>query len=488
MPHSKFRIDGVRAAIHRLRYNQDGSAAASIGFAVFGTIIIASIVLSTVGVIRTNSFASSDNSLGRAIDARFDTYKAAYAASASAPSTTEICYSDKNACASITATVDADAALFVTVKAMWGGGNRSLSQVKTIAHQSAAYIVGYDSAGTPVWSAPTGVAARNAVSTLAGSASAGQQDGTGAAAAFRTPTAATVDSSGNVYIADTGNNRIRKISPTGVTTTLAGTGTSGFADGSAGAAMFASPSGIAVDSDGSVYVADTGNNRIRKVTSSGNVTTLTGSTSGFLDGSSTAALFASPTGIAITGGAAYVADTGNNRIRKVVLSSGETTTFAGNGTAGFTAGTGTAAKFSGPRGIAVTAAGTLYVTDTVTRKIRAIDANAVVSTLAGSGVAGTLDGPPGTARFDNPSSIAVGVDGTVYVADTANNTIRAIVADASSAGFGTVTTFAGQIGAGATNGAGLAAQFSAPTGLAADASGALYVADTTNNRIRKINW
>ena len=197
-----------------------------------------------------------------------------------------------------------------------------------------------------------------AVSTLAGTDTNGFVDATGAAARFDWPRGVAMDAAGNVYVADYNNNRIRKVSPTGVVTTLAGTN-SGFADGTGAAAQFNGPIGVAVDSNGIIYVADYNNHRIRKVTPAGVVTTLAGTNSSYgnsyADGTGAAAKFYNPSGVAVdASGNVYVADEFNDRIRKVTPT-GVVTTLAGtNG--GFADGPGATARFTSPRGVAVDAA------------------------------------------------------------------------------------------------------------------------------------
>jgi sugar lactone lactonase YvrE len=333
------------------------------------------------------------------------------------------------------------------------------------------------------------VTAAGVVTTVAGLAgSAGSEDGTGSAARFCDPSGVAMDGAGNVYVADSINDTIRKITPTGVVTTLAGqAGASGYADGTVSAAQFNNPMGVAVDGWGNVYVADTGNNMIRKITAAGVVTTLAGQTgsAGSADGVGTAALFNAPTGVAVDGlGSIYVADKGNNTIRKITIN-GVVTTLAGlaaAATVGNTDGVGIAARFESPWGMAVDGAGNIYVSDTANSTIRKVTATGVVTTLAGlAGVQGSADGTGSAARFLFPYGVAVDQSGTVYVADLDNNTIRKVTAS------GVVTTLAGLAGVqGSADGTGSVARFFYPAGIAVDQSGNIYVADKYNGTIRKI--
>jgi len=318
------------------------------------------------------------------------------------------------------------------------------------------------------------------VTTLAGSGSYSFADGTGTAASFNGPRGVAVDSSGNVYVADTSNSRIRKITSAGVVTTLAGSGTAAYADGTGTTASFNGPQGVAVDSSGNVYVADINNNRIRKITSAGIVTTLAGSGSySFADGTGTAASIAQPAGVAVdSSGNVYVADSGNNRIRKIT-SAGVVTTLAGSGIGAYTDGTGTTASFNGPQGVAVDSSGNVYVADSNNSRIRKITSAGVVTTLAGSGDWAYADGTGTTASFNGPQGVAVDSSGNVYVADTSNSRIRKITSA------GVVTTLAGSA-AGFADGTGTAASFNYPYGVDVDSSGNVYVADINNSRIRKI--
>ena len=266
------------------------------------------------------------------------------------------------------------------------------------------------------------ISALGVVTTVAGSIS-GFADGTGSAAQFNSPYGIATDAAGNLYVGDRINHKIRKVSPTLAVTTLAGS-TLGAADGTGSAAQFYFPRGVATDAIGNVYVADRTNHRIRKVTASGVVTTLAGSTTGFADGTGNAAQFGGPRAVATdASGNVYVADTDNHRIRKIT-SAGVVTTLAGS-TQGFADGTGTAALFDGPNGLTVDTDGNVYVTDRTNHKIRKITAAGVVTTIAGS-TDGYVDGFGSAAKFSNPSAITIDPSGNLYVADTANYKIRKI--------------------------------------------------------------
>jgi hypothetical protein len=330
------------------------------------------------------------------------------------------------------------------------------------------------------------VTATGGVTTLAGTAGmAGSTDGTGAAARFNSPSGVAVDGAGNVYVADQNNHILRKITAAGVVTTLAGTaGMAGSADGTGAAARFNSPSGAAVDSAGNVYVADQNNQIIRRV-SAGVVMTLAGAASmtGSADGTGAAARFSDPSSVAVDStGNVYVADTENATIRKITAA-GAVTTLAGTADmVGSTDGTAAAARFSDPSGVAVDSAGNVYVADTENATIRKITAAGVVTTLAGTaGMVGKVDGMGAAARFDSPSGVAVDTAGNVYVADQSNHTIRMVTPA------GVVRTLAGTPGMfGSADGMGAAARFNFPSGVAVDSAGNLYVADQNNHTIRKV--
>lgn len=257
------------------------------------------------------------------------------------------------------------------------------------------------------------------VSTFAGSSNYGQTDGIGAAATFYQPFGITADANGNVYVADAITDRIRKISSSGQVTTLAGSDR-GYVDATGSAAQFASPSSLAVDTSGNLYVADTNNNCIRKVTPNGTVTTLAGGTQGFADGMGTAARFYNPIGVAVDGvGNVFVADKFNNRIRKITP----------DGMVSTIAGWMTGLYLDTPFGVAVDAADNLYITDTYNNRIVKITSDGVASTLAGYNGQGNSDGPGNVARFFYPVDLDVDASGNVFVADTENNLIRKITPD-----------------------------------------------------------
>ena len=326
------------------------------------------------------------------------------------------------------------------------------------------------------------------VTTLAGTVGSSRSaDGTGSEARFGDPTGVTTDAGGNLYVADANNHTIRKITPAGVVTTLAGTaGFSGSADGTGAAAMFNFPNAVATDASGNVYVADRSNNTIRKITPAGVVTTLAGTagTSGSADGTGAAARFSNPNGVATdAGGNLYVADANNRTIRKITPT-GVVTTLAGTaGTRGSADGTGAAASFDFPSSVATDAIGNVYATEAGRNTIRKITPAGVVTTLAGTaGVTGSADGTGAAARFFSPNGVATDAGGNVYVADASNQTIRKITPA------GVVTTLAGTAGVtGSADGTGAAASFDSPYGVATDAGGNVYVSDRFNTTIRKIS-
>ncbi len=318
-----------------------------------------------------------------------------------------------------------------------------------------------------------------AVTTVAGTGSTGSANGTGTSASFNYPSGITTDET-NLYVTD-GGNLIRKIViSTGAVTTVAGTGSTGSANGTGTSASFWSPRGITTDGT-NLYVGDGNNHLIRKIViSTGVVTTVAGTgSSGSANGTGTSASFSEPDGITTDGTNLYVADVYNHLIRQIVISTGVVTTLAGTGSSGSANGTGTSASFNFP--YRITTDGTnLYVADTSNHLIRQIViSTGAVTTLAGTGSSGSANGTGTSASFNNP--VGITTDGTnLYVADTSNHLIRQIVIST-----GVVTTLAGTGSSGSANGTGTSASFYNPNGITTDGTN-LYVVDTSNHLIRKI--
>jgi hypothetical protein len=341
----------------------------------------------------------------------------------------------------------------------------------------------------------TGLAASGTdiITTAAGTGVAGFSGDTGQATAaqLNAPFGVEADSAGNLYIADLGNHRIRKVDTAGVITTFAGTGVAGFSGdtGQATAAQLNAPYDVAVDGAGNVYIADINNHRIRKVDTAGVITTFAGTgVAGFSGdtGQATAAQLNGPSGVAVDGaGNVYIADLNNHRIRKVDTA-GVITTFAGTGTAGFTGDTGqaTAARINTAFGVAVDSAGNVYIADTGNQRVRKVDTAGVITTIAGTGVAG-FSGDTGqatAAQLNNPIGVAVDGAGNVYIADYTNHRIRKV--DTA----GVITTIAGTGVGGFSGDTGQAslAQLRNPFGVDTTSTGTLYIGDSANNRVRKI--
>ncbi len=322
------------------------------------------------------------------------------------------------------------------------------------------------------------------VTTWAGNGTSGFLDGTTTGARFFEPNAVAVDASGNVYVSDSRNHRIRKINNSGAVTTFAGSGTQGLLDGTGTAAQFNNPAGIVVDVSGNVYVSDLGNHSIRKITPAGVVTTLAGSgASGFADGTGTAAQFNGPSGLAIDGsGNIVVADYNNHRIR-IVTVAGVVSTLAGDGNADVSNGAMATARFNKPADVAVDASGNLYVADNSNHMIRKIDiSTSMVSTIAGAGFVGYEDGSGAAAKFSGPAALDIDVSGYIWVADINNDAVRRIDPNGN-----VVTTVVGFAGAGYENGDLYEAKMNNPLGLAADTgNGFIYVVEQSNHSVRKI--
>jgi uncharacterized protein (TIGR03437 family) len=331
------------------------------------------------------------------------------------------------------------------------------------------------------------------IATVAGNGTVGfSGDGSPAnGAQLNGPFSAALDASGNLYIADQFNHRIRKVDTSGNISTVAGTGTSGYTgDGGAPtSATLNDPQGVVVDSSGNIYIADTGNNAVRKV-AGGKITSIVGSSSGSAGytgdgGAGTSAQLFHPSALALDStGNLYIADTSNEAIRKLNLSSGIISTFAGQGGAGFggDGGPATRAQFSNPSGLAFDSAGNLYIADTTNNRIRMIATNGLISTAAGSSSSGYAGdgGAAAKARLNSPKGVAVDSAGNLFIADTFNNRIRVVAV------YGTIYTVAGAgaTSAGGDGGPALNAGFFFPSGLVTSAAGGVFVVDNQNALVR----
>lgn len=319
------------------------------------------------------------------------------------------------------------------------------------------------------------------ITTLAGGATF-LGDGTQAVTATLFPSNEVVDRAGNLYVTDNAHNRVRKINVAGVITTIAGTGEGNFGGdgGLAVAAKLYAPQGIAIDAGGDLYIADTGNHRIRKLTlSTGIITTVAGNgIADFLgdNGLATSAALSLPSAVAFdSSGNLYIADAGNNRIRKITAATGVITTIAGNGPV----------TFSFPQAIVIDHSDNIYVADTSHHVIRKIDTAGGIQTIAGNGSRGFAgdNGTATAAQLASPNGVALDSGGNLFIADSGNKRIRKVDAN------GVITTIAGTglAGFSGDNGPAVSAALSLPVGLAVDGAGDLFVADVLNMRLRRID-
>ncbi len=328
---------------------------------------------------------------------------------------------------------------------------------------------------------------------VAGNARIGSSGDGGAAtsAQLNSPRGVAVDDAGNLYIADFNNHRIRRVTPGGIITTVAGNGIGGYSGdgGAATSAQLWSPHGVAADDAGNLYIADFSNQRIRRVTPGGIITTVAGN--GIVGysgdgGAATSAALRYPYGVAVdAAGNLYVADTGNQRIRRVTPG-GIITTVAGNGIGGYSGdgGAATSTYLNSPASVAVDAAGNLYIADRDNSRIRRVTPGGTITTVTGNGTPGySGDGGSATsALLYSPVGVAVDADGNLYIADTRNSRIRRVTPG------GTITTVAGNgtVGYSGDGGAATSAQLFFPYGVAVDAAGNMYIGDNGNHRIRRV--
>lgn len=336
--------------------------------------------------------------------------------------------------------------------------------------------------------------AQNYVSTYAGTGVNGYADGDTATCKFKSVFGMCVDHSGNLYIADNSDHRIRKISADGIVTTLAGTGIAGYLDGPDSVAKFNAPSDLCADEAGNVYVSDFQNQYIRKISTDGTVTTIAGNgIAGYVDGAASVAEFNYPRGICMDAvGNLFIADSWNHRIRKIDVN-GNVSTLAGySDTIGvqspgdYADGSDTSARFNVPCGMSIDSAGNLYLADAYNHRIRKITPAGVVTTVAGSGATGSVnggfaDGTLDTALLNTPTEVFVDQQGRIFIGDTYNNRIRL-----ASNGF--MSTIAGNGEEDYVDGIDTAASFAHPRGLVLDAVEThIYVCDGFNHVIRKIS-
>jgi uncharacterized protein (TIGR03437 family) len=357
--------------------------------------------------------------------------------------------------------------------------------------------VAVDSAGNVYFTSDNCVLKLDSTGTLtrvAGTSRLGYSGDGGQAtsAQFANPTGVAVDAAGDLYIADSGNSRVRKVSPSGVISTAAGNGFSGSSGdgGQATAAQLSEPLGVAVDAAGNLYIADSGSERVRRVSSSGVITTVAGNGTAGFSGDGGPAINAQLhlvgfAGVAVdAAGNLYVADSGNERVRKV-SPAGTITTVAGNGTVGHSGdgGLATGAQLNFPAAVAVDAAGNVYIADDDNQRIRKVSASGTIITVAGGGQGAGDGGAATSAALVNPDGVAVDASGNLYIADDGSYRVRKV----SAAGIITTAAGDGSFSFSGDGGPAVAAQFDGPWGVAVDAGGNLFIADTDGDRIRMVS-
>lgn len=330
------------------------------------------------------------------------------------------------------------------------------------------------------------------VNTIGGDGTIGSSGNNGLAtlAELNSPTNVVADDSGNVFLVDNGNYEIRKISKAGTITTVAGTGTIGFSGdgGAATSAQINNVQGIALDATGNIYITDGFNCRIRKIATTGIITTIAGNGTFGFSGDGSAAISAevnNPVGIGLDkAGNIYFCDAGNNRIRKI-STSGTITTIAGNGTSGFSGdgNAATSAEIDGASQVAVDAAGNVYIADFSNRRIRKVSTSGTITTFAGNGVQGcTGNGGAATScELNGPVGISIDTNGNLYIVDSQSDVVREVN---TSGIINTIAGTAGAAGFSGDGGAATAALFSNSHGCFVNTTGDIYIADENNQRIR----
>lgn len=351
------------------------------------------------------------------------------------------------------------------------------------SHQGVlSYYVSDTVAGPTLGQCPQDLGA--AVTTLAGNGTLGAAAGSGTAATLAGPAGITADANGNLYFTDQQGSRVRKVTTGGVVTNIVGNGATGTTEGVGTAALFNWPQAVTVGPTGQLFVADTMNSRIRTVTLATSTASLFAGSNpgngGAIGASGSALQFNTPRGIVYesSANAVYLADSQNNLLKKL-STGGQLLATYGNSTGAFADGNATTARFNFPQGLAKDGLGNIYIADTKNHAIRKMTPSGNVTTIAGTGgTPGFTNGTGTAALFRDPMALAVANDGTIYVADTGNHAIRKITSS------GTVTTIAGNGSAGFADDSGEAARFNEPKGIAIGSDGRLYVADRANNRIR----
>ncbi len=321
------------------------------------------------------------------------------------------------------------------------------------------------------------------VTTYSGSGIAGHLDGSSATARFDRPVGIASDKMGNIYVCDFNKHCIRKIDTAGIVSTIAGSpGLSGFSNGIGSSARFNQPGGICLDSVGNIYVTDNGNHRIRKIDTSFNVTSIAGNgVSGFINGIGANARLNTPRDLCIDASNDFIYFVDRNRVvRRIKLSNSNVTTYAGSGVSGYIDSTATESRFKFTAGVAIDQKGNVYVADRDNHAIRKIDTSGKVSTFCGNGLSGSSDGQGLSARFNGPLNLSFDSYGNLYVADFNNDLVRKIDTNAN------VSTLAGDGTNGFLNGSADTAKFREIFGIEVVDSNTIFVTDASNRRIRLI--